>query len=155
MADAASTRELSELFDGLTHAGALTELAVLVGCLVLSWAIVSLMRRALDVDGSVLFGRRAIDGVLFPVLALALALLAREALRGVVKVALFKLAIPILLSLVLIRLTVRVLSAALPESRWVRFIERTVSWLAWIAVAIEGFNEASKIWVGEIGRAHV
>jgi small-conductance mechanosensitive channel len=51
-------------------------------------------------------------------------------------VAVFKLAIPILTSLVLIRLTVRVLSAAFPNNLWMRAIERTVSWLAWIAVVL-------------------
>ena len=129
-------QELIELLDGLTHVGALKELAALAGCIALAWLITAQLRRLLDVDGSVLFGRRLVDGVLFPVLALVFALLAREAVRTFMKPALFKVAVPILLSLVVIRLTARVLSAALPGSRWVLAVERTVSWIAWIAVVL-------------------
>lgn len=127
---------LNELLDGLTRVGALKELGVLGACVGLAWLVTSQLRRMLDVDGSVLFGRRVVDGVLFPVVALVLALLAREALRSILRPALFKLVIPILVSLVVIRLTVRVMSAALPKSRWVVAVERTVSWVAWIAVVL-------------------
>jgi small-conductance mechanosensitive channel len=86
---------------------------------------------------SVLFGRMVIDGVLFPVFALLLALGARALLPlWGVPLALFKLLIPVLISLVVIRLTVRVLTAAFPTSRAMRVIERTVSWLAWIGVVL-------------------
>jgi len=127
---------LNELLDGLTRVGALKELGVLGACIGLAWLVTSQLRRMLDVDGAVLFGRRVVDGVLFPVVALVLALLAREALRSILQPALFKLVIPILVSLVVIRLTVRVMSAALPKSRWVVAVERTVSWVAWIAVVL-------------------
>jgi small-conductance mechanosensitive channel len=71
------------------------------------------------------------------VLALALAFVARSWLPGLgVPAALFKLAIPVLISLAVIRLTVRVLSAAFPTSSTIRAIERTVSWLAWIGVVL-------------------
>jgi small-conductance mechanosensitive channel len=127
---------LSELLAGLTHVGVFKELGGLVACLALAWLITWQLRRMLDVDGSVLFGRRVVDGVLFPLLALLFALLAREALRILLRPALFNLAIPILISLAAIRLTARVLRAALPGSRWVAAVERTVSWLAWIAVVL-------------------
>lgn len=129
-------QELHELLRELSSPAALTEIAVLAGCLGLSWLLCSLARRIYKTDGSVLFGRKVIDGVLFPVLALALAFVARELLTGAVKVSVFKLAIPILFSLVLIRLAVRVLTAAFPDSHWARSIERTFSWLAWIAVVL-------------------
>jgi small-conductance mechanosensitive channel len=128
--------DLAELLDGLTHIGALKELGVLALCLALAWLIAWQLRRMLDVDGSVLFGRSVVDGVAFPLLALMFVLLAREALRGLLRPTLFNLAIPILISLAAIRLTARVLRAALPESRWVAAVERTVSWVAWIAVVL-------------------
>lgn len=128
--------ELQELAHNLASQGALTEAAVLAGCLGVSWIACALLKRVLHIQGAVLFGRNVFDGVLFPVLALVLALIAKELLVGVVKVAVFKLAVPILTSLVLIRLTVRVLSAAFPDNAWMRAIERTVSWLAWIAVVL-------------------
>ncbi len=131
-----NAQELEELLHNLTGQGALTEAAVLLGCLGLSWVICFLLRKVLKIHGAVLFGRSVVDGVLFPVLALVLALVAREFLKGAVTVAVFKVAIPILTSLVLIRLAVRVLSAAFPNSAWMRAIERTLSWVAWIVVVL-------------------
>jgi len=134
--DALGLQALNQLFDGLTRVGLMKELGVLGACIALAWLVTRQLRRMLDIDGAVLFGRRGVDGVLFPVIALVLALLSREALRSVLRPTLFKLAIPILLSLAVIRLTARVLKVALPESRWVLAIERTVSWVAWIAVVL-------------------
>jgi small-conductance mechanosensitive channel len=129
-------QELTDLLAGLSHVGALKELGVLLACFGLAWLAAWQLRRMLDVDGSVLFGRGVIDGVLFPVLALLFALLAREAVRYLTKPVLFNLVIPILVSLAVIRLTARVLTVALPKSRWVVVVERTVSWVAWIAVVL-------------------
>ena len=128
--------ELKDLLGSLTHAGALAELAVLAACLVLAWVIVRLVRGKVVPEGSIWFGRRIVDGVSFPLLALALAFAARLVLSGFVKPAVLKLALPILLSLALIRLSVRVLSATFPDTRWVRTVERSISWLAWLAVVL-------------------
>ena len=128
--------DLYELVRSLLQAGALTEMAVLGGCLVVAWGLVRLACGATAPPDSIWFGRRIVDGVLFPVLALALAFGAKLTLAGFVKPAVFKLAVPALLSLAVIRLTVRVLSATLPDTRWVRAIERSVSWLAWLAVIL-------------------
>jgi small-conductance mechanosensitive channel len=136
MNPAFNAKELEELLHNLTGRGALTEAAVLLACLGLSWFVCYLLRKVLKIHGAVLFGRSVVDGVLFPVFALVLALVAREFLAAVVTVAVFKVAIPILTSLVLIRLTVRVLSAAFPDNAWMRAIERTLSWLAWIVVVL-------------------
>ena len=128
--------ELNELLGSLAQPGALTELAVLATCLALAWAIVRLLRGPAVPEASIIFGRRIFDGVLFPVLALALAFAAKLVLAGTVRAAVFKLAVPILLSLVVIRLSVRVLGVTFPGLRWVRVVERSISWLAWIAVVL-------------------
>jgi len=67
-----------------------------------------------------------------PLLALALALLARLVLHGHLRVAVFQLAVPVLASLALIRVAVRVLHAAFPSSPLVRSLERSLSWAVWI-----------------------
>jgi small-conductance mechanosensitive channel len=136
MNDTLDLHEFQELLTNLATQSALTEAAVLLGCLGISWLLCAALRRVLRIQGAVLFGRSVVDGVLFPVFALVLALIAKQVLAGVVTVAVFKLAIPILTSLVLIRLTVRVLTAAFPNNAWMRAIERTVSWIAWIAVVL-------------------
>jgi len=129
-------QDFDQLLRDLATPSALTEAAVLLGCLGLSWLVCMLLRRVLKINGAVVFGRNVIDGVLFPLVALVLAVVARHVLSGVVKVAVFRVAIPILLSLALIRFAVRVLSAAFPDSAWMRTIERTISWIAWIAVVL-------------------
>jgi small-conductance mechanosensitive channel len=136
MARSLDARELDELLRALIRPAALTELGVLVLCLVAAWLVVWLVRGRSHPVASVWFGDRIIDGVLFPVLALAFAFGARLGLESVLKPAVFKLAIPILVSLVLIRLSVRVLSATFPTTPWVRVLERSISWLAWIAVVL-------------------
>ena len=141
MVRALDTNELADLVGSLLKLSALTELAVLAGCLLFAWALVRAMRgqfvREGDAfDGSVLFGRHVFDGVLFPVLALVLAYVAEVVLAGHVKAAVFRIAIPMLLSLLVIRLSVRVLGATFPGARWVRIVERSISWLAWIAVVL-------------------
>ncbi|MEP6873087.1 MAG: mechanosensitive ion channel domain-containing protein [Burkholderiales bacterium] len=136
MANALDANDLNELLGSLTQPGALTEVAVLAGCLALAWAIVRLVRGPRSPEGSIWFGRRIVDGVLFPVLALALAFAAKLVLHATVKAAVFKLAVPMLVSLVVIRLSVRVLGVTFPEARWVRILERSISWLAWIAVVL-------------------
>jgi small-conductance mechanosensitive channel len=126
---------LDELLAALSHANAWIEALAVLGCLATAWLIVRLVRGAEVPAQSIWFGRRIIDGVLFPVLALALAYAARRALPAMgVPVALFKIALPVLVSFAAIRLSVRVLSSAFPNSRVVRVAERTISWLAWLAV---------------------
>ncbi|MFY7863483.1 mechanosensitive ion channel family protein [Roseateles sp.] len=125
--------ELRALLAALVSPAALMGLAVLVACLALSWLVVRVIHRQVPTqEKSILFGRRVVDGVLFPVVAALLALLARKLLPSFgVSPAVFKLALPVLFSLVMIRLTVQVLTVAMPKSAMVRLIERTVSWLAW------------------------
>ncbi len=125
--------EVQRLLASFATTSALMELGLMLACLALSWLLVSRLQRFVQQrPASVLFGSHVVDGVLFPVLALAAAFFARRALPMLgIKSAVFKLIIPVLVSLVLIRLAARVLRAAMPESRWVGFLERSVSWLAW------------------------
>ena len=129
-------RELNDLLGSLTDPGALIEVAVLAACLALAWAVVRLIRGAESPEGSIWFGKRIVDGVLFPILALALAFAAEIALHATATAAVFRLAVPMLISLVVIRLSVRVLSVTFPQARWVRILERSISWLAWLAVVL-------------------
>ncbi len=128
--------EFGHLINDLLKPTALIELAVIGGCLALAWAFVRVLRGPLPRPGSTWFGDNTIDGALFPALALLLALLARWVLTDMLPIAVFKLAVPILISLALIRLTVRVLQVSFPNSNLVRVFERSVSWLAWIAVVL-------------------
>ena len=50
--------------------------------------------------------------------------------------AAFRVAIPVLVALVVIRVGAKVLQATFPQSSWVRPIERSISWLAWLAMVL-------------------
>jgi small-conductance mechanosensitive channel len=128
--------DLDTIVAALSKPSALVELGVFVVCLVAAWLAVRLLRGPEKRPGSVLFGERLIDGVLFPAMALLFAIGARFGLETVLKPALFRLVVPILLLLVLIRLIVRILTRALPSVPWVRTLERSISWIAWIAAVL-------------------
>ncbi|WP_310383168.1 mechanosensitive ion channel family protein [Roseateles sp.] len=125
--------ELRELGEALLSPNSLVGLAILTACLGLSWVVVSLLQRRIHHQKqSVFFGQRIVDGVLFPILALLLALLAKAVLPMLgISPAVFKLAVPVLVSLLIIRLTVQVLRTALPKSALVELVEQSVSWAAW------------------------
>ena len=125
---------LAELLAALTRPTALAELGVLAACFLGAWLVVGLARR--NANSRILLGERGFDGVLFPVLMLGLALLGRWVLATRLPLAVFKLAVPLLASLAIIRVTVRVLHVAFPTSRIVRALERTVSWLVWIGLVL-------------------
>ena len=108
----------------------LKELALLGIALLLSWLISHQLSR-FATQTSVLFGRGVVDGVLFPMAALALAYVAQVVFLKHQTPMLFKLAIPVLLSLALIRLSARVLMAVFPVSPLAQLTERLISWLAW------------------------
>lgn len=129
-------RELGQLLSGLTPWGAVIELVVLAACFGGAYLLVRYLRGNERLEQSIWFGRRVFDGVLFPLLALVAALAARWGLQKLIPIALLDLAMPVLISLLLIRLSVRVMQVAFPQSRWVRRIERTVSWVIWIGLVL-------------------
>ena len=106
------------------------ELGGLALCLALAWLISWALGRGGARD-AILFGRRVWDGLLFPVLSLGLAFALKTTLVKVQHVPVLKMALPILLSLVVIRLIARVLTTVFPSSSGARALERVVSWLAW------------------------
>ncbi len=152
--------DMGQLLQALTRPSALVEGAVFAACLAGAWLLVRLWRGppsspeptteptteatteattdkpADKATDSIWFGKKLFDGVLFPVVALLLALLARWAVSALLPLAVFKLVVPVLLSLVVIRVTVRVLHNTFPRWQLMRVVERSVSWLAWIAVVL-------------------
>ena len=125
-------------FRALTQPSVLTELAALAACVLLAWLAVRILSRKQLLSGgsSILFGRRLLDGVLFPLLLLSLAYVAQTLLLRLFPLALFKVAIPVLLALAIIRLSVKVLQVAFKHAPVVRALERTFSWLAWALMVL-------------------
>ena len=129
-------RELHELLRGFASPGVAGELGVLAVCLGAAWLVVWALRGRKRPKDSVWFGEGLFDGVLFPLLALAFAFGARTAVTAWTQPAVFRVAIPILVSLAAIRLSVRVLRRAFPTVHWVGSVEHWISWLAWIGVVL-------------------
>lgn len=126
---------IDKLVQDLGHPGMPVELAVLSGCLLLAWAICWAIGRRQPPD-SVWFGRIIVDGLLFPLLALAFTYAARRLVEGSHHIVLLRLAVPVLVSLAGIRFTARVLTIAFPASGLARLVERLFSWIAWIAAVL-------------------
>ncbi len=124
---------------GFLQPTVLVELGVLAACVAMAWKFSGLLRRALgmqDDGASVLFGRRIVDGAMFPLLLLVLGYIARAVLARAMPLAAFKVAIPVLVSLVVIRVGVKVLQAAFASAPWVRVLERTISWVVWLVTVL-------------------
>jgi len=136
----APVEDFAAWLGALTQPSVVVELAVLLACLGGAWLLARVAGARFSApqrQNSVLFGERLVDGVLFPVVALLLALIARKVLASsTMAIALFHVAVPILASLVVIRLGVRVLQAAFPKSGAVRLFEHTLSWLVWGAMVL-------------------
>ncbi|MFT3856644.1 MAG: mechanosensitive ion channel [Aquabacterium sp.] len=135
-AHALTPEEFLHLLSQLDQPSTLIELGLFLGCLGVSWLIVRFSGGRQRDGRSIWFGRHVVDGVLFPILAFLLALGVKRLFATELPLAVFRIVVPVLASLAVIRLTVKVLRAAFPKSPTVRVIERTVSWLAWIVTVL-------------------
>lgn len=134
----AQIEDLDSWLAAMARPSALTELAVLALCAGTAWGLVWLLRRAsgLSDERSIWFGRKIIDGVMFPLLLLSLAYVSFVLLARALPLAVFKLAIPVLVALAVIRLGVKVLQVAFVNAPFVRVLERSISWVAWLAMVL-------------------
>lgn len=132
------TENLQSWFLALAQQAALIEFLVLAVCMGLAWLLTLLLRRAVGTkeDRSILFGRKILDGVMFPVLLLCLGYAARAMLAASLPITVFKVAMPVMVALAVIRLGVKVLQVAFKDAPLVRALERTISWLVWLILVL-------------------
>ncbi len=131
--------DLAAWLEAFTHASALVELCALAACVGLAWLLVRAFRGASTPESgatSVWFGDRLVDGVLFPLALLTFGYFARMVLDHYFELAVFHVVIPVLLSLVAIRVGVKVLQVAFGSARWVKLLEQSICWLAWLAMVL-------------------
>jgi small-conductance mechanosensitive channel len=128
--------DFDALLAALLQPSALIELALVAACFGLGWGLVRLARGAQARPGSVWFGEQIVDGVLFPLVVLLLVVAVRIASRGLLDGAVLRVALPVIASLAVIRVGVRVLRVAFPNSKVVRVIERSLSWFIWIVLVL-------------------
>jgi len=127
-------QQLPDVWLRLTQPESLVQLAALLASVALAWFIVRAWRGKEPGDhASIWLGHHVVDGALFPIMALTFAFMSSKFLATSAPSLVFGVAIPMLMSLTVIRLTVKVLGFLLPGSSHVRVVERTVSWVAWLA----------------------
>jgi small-conductance mechanosensitive channel len=127
----------SAWLSALVRAESLQVLMAFALCVALSWLIAWSTRKAFAEHAlSVLLGKRLIDGVLFPTVLLGLTFAARALLTDAQPLPMFGILLPVCISLALIRLGVKVLQVAFDEAPFVRVLERTISWIARLAVVL-------------------
>ena len=130
-----SAAEFLQRIERLEARDLVIELVALAACIMLAWAVCRRLGRDQPKD-SIWFGVRVFDGLLFPLLAVLLTWLARRAALDFVNVVVLRIAVSVFLALAAIRLFARVLAAVFPASRPARLIERTISWLVWVAAVL-------------------
>lgn len=125
------------------------QVAALMLSLGLAWWLARMLRRQIGepanfVEGAVNstrdtlrdFGTHGLRRVSFPLLALLLVFLCRLLLRRWGHVGLLDLAIPLLLSLALVRATIYILRQAFTSSQWLAASERFIALSIWLCLAL-------------------
>src|SRR3990172_1139625 len=137
---------LFEFWVDLREPGILWQVAVLAVCIGAAWALARASRfQRIEISGVWKLGIGGLKRILFPLLAVALVMVARPILAQWHHVNLLRLAVPLLGSLALIRVAVYLLRHAFPPGGTVAVFERVIALAVWGVVAL--------YLVGEIGRA--
>ncbi len=127
---------LKELWADLQQPEIVWQVLVLALCLAVAW----LVQRRLPVDrsreGVWKIGQRGLLRIAFPLTALVLVAMARAALKPWLHVNLLKLALPLLASLLVIRIVFFVIRHAFGKAGWLASFERLFAFLAWGVVAL-------------------
>ena len=144
---------LSALTQESIPTGLVKEAVYLLAIVLFAWLTAWVLGRHSKTE-SVLFGKQVIDGLLFPLLALLLTYFVQALLFKQQPLILLKLAVPVLLSLALIRLCARVLMAVFPLSPMAVLTERLVSWLAW-GVAVLWITDLLPLVATEMEKIHL
>ncbi|MBK8523186.1 MAG: mechanosensitive ion channel [Betaproteobacteria bacterium] len=135
--EASFLKLLNEFWRDLHNPAMLWELLALAVCVGVAIALRSRFRhRAGHSDGLLHAGELGLRRVMFPLTALLLVLLARSILRPYIPVALFNLAIPLFLSLALVRAAVFSLRYAFPNAQWIKTSERYIAATVWLCLAL-------------------
>ncbi|MDP2639296.1 MAG: mechanosensitive ion channel [Betaproteobacteria bacterium] len=113
------------------------QIAVLLSCFVLAWAAGRALRLgSVEADGIWKFGVGGLRRILFPVVALIPLTLGISLLKHWIEVDLLRLFVPLLVSLLLVRLFFYLLRHVFARGSIVRTFERTIAVLVWGALVL-------------------
>jgi small-conductance mechanosensitive channel len=123
---------LDDLVQDMARPDIWVEVASLLACLLLAYGLCRAVAKAYGSQtDSVWLGRKTIDGLLFPLMALVLTFVANYAVGRSQPLSVLKVAVPVLVSLAVIRLIARTLTLSFPHSGLARMTERLFLWIVW------------------------
>ncbi|WP_374265697.1 mechanosensitive ion channel family protein [Zoogloea sp.] len=134
---------LIDLWHDLQQPAIFWQIGVLAVCLLAAGAITrqikAVLRRRREADPSVPRGasEEGLRRVIFPLTALGLVIVSRIVLERWHHVNLLKLAVPLLVAMAAVRLTVHALKRAFPRAGWLASFERIFATGAWVVVALQ------------------
>jgi small-conductance mechanosensitive channel len=133
---------LVDLWHDVQQPAIFWQVGVLAVCLFIAWLITrqvkAVLRRRRAADPAVAVDAReeGLRRVVFPLSALVLVMLARLVLANWHHTNLLKLAVPLLLAMAVVRLTVHALKRSFPRAGWLASFERAFAFGAWGVVAL-------------------
>lgn len=133
---------LLELLSDLGQTAILWQIATLVLDLGLAWMVTRLVRKQIpEQEGAWKLGLGGVDRIIFPLTALLLVVVSKTVLNHWHSISGLNLAVPLLLSLALVRLAVYMLRHIFAPSGWLHTSERFIAILIWggVALHITGF----------------
>lgn len=135
-----TTRLLMELWDDFQHPDFYWQILILLGCLGLAWLISRRLRQRLQGLPDRMGLVQALVGQAFPLLAVLFLVLSKAGAQEFLPVHMLKVAVPLLLSLAVVRAVHHMLQRSFPRARWLGSIGRLFSILiwGWLALYLSG-----------------
>ena len=129
---------LAEAWRDLQQPGLVWQIATIAACIVVAWLASRAIRRRAPGAAPARwhFGVEGLKRVLWPLLAVALLAVAREALKPITSVNLLNVAVPLVGSLVIVRVLLYALRYIFPPSGLLATSERAIATLVWGGVAL-------------------
>lgn len=139
MANDQSLALLSRLWEDLHHPDVIWQVLALLACLGIAWLVAGAANRSHlrgGESGVAKLGLGGLRRVVFPLVALALVYVARGFVSTLTEANLLDVAVPLLLSMAVIRVTVYILRHAFQSASWLLASERWIAAVVWGAFAL-------------------
>ncbi|SCY12754.1 mechanosensitive ion channel family protein [Nitrosospira sp. Nsp13] len=131
---------LRSLITDVQEISVLWQLAVILASLGLAWLLQKQFRQRISPEASASrtlnISMGSLSRLSFPLLALVLVIVGREALRHWHSTHLLNIVIPLLFALALIRAAVYILRRVFSSQEWLRPWERFIGWAVWIGLVL-------------------
>lgn len=143
--DATATHLLLDLWHDLQQPDIYWQLSALLACLGLAWVLANMLQRRLAGIPDSMGLLQALREQAFPLLAVLLLMLCRAGLGQFMNIHVIKVAVPLLLSLTVVRAVHHMLQRSFPKAVWLRSIGKFLSILIWGWLALYLTGAAAEI----------